>query len=96
MGQKIEVDFSLLEEDINQLAKLRSKLKKPALSWKLDLVKQFSMGDVTSSAKDLISTTTDYYMAVALLLDNTVKYLKSAQLALQAADQNVAEQMKGC
>ncbi len=94
MNDTINVDFELLETDIDKLKALKKRLKKPKISVKMDLVKQGGKGDVHSNIHSFTSSTVDYYKVVCLLIDNTISYLEGAKIALEDADKTAANGIK--
>lgn len=94
MAKSIDVDFELLQTDINKLNNLKKELKKPEISCKYDMITDSNIGK--GDVKDAIFETTTYakeYYDVALaLIENTVKYLNSIK-ALKDKDAELAKKI---
>ena len=96
MGQTIDVDFDLLEKNIEKLKKLQKSIKEPKISWKIDLVKKGkdSEGDVASGMVGFECETKEYYKVISLLVSNTIQYLTSVHISLRNADKSAAQKIK--
>ena len=94
MAKSIDIDFELLEIDINKLNNLKKELKKPEISYKYDMITNSNIGQ--GDAKDAIFETTThakkYYDVALALIENTVKYLNCIK-ALQDKDAEIANKI---
>lgn len=94
MSNTINVDFNLLDTNIEKMRALKKRLSKPKISAKMDLVKKGGDGDVHDNIHSFTSTTIDYYKTVLLLVENTVSYLETARTLLENADNTAAKTIK--
>ena len=97
MAKTIDYNTSSLESNIKKLKSLKQQIKKPKISFFNDRTTSYNSGD--GYALDMLYKmafrTEDYYKALNLLVDNTVKYLESAKESIESTDVSIANTIQG-
>lgn len=94
MKNEIKIDFNVLDEDINQLIKLKNNLKKPKYSSALDTITNNGSGNLQDEIDSMSVSIGKYYKAIENLLNNTINYLNNASKTMRKKDMEEARKIK--
>ena len=95
MGKSINIDYDLLDKNINHMKSLINQLEEPAYDklkfWTNDAM---GSGSVHKNLYAFTNRTIDYHDSVKKIIKNTRKYLKSVK-EIENIDQKIAKAIDG-